>query len=155
MTKWQNNKICITEWGLTPDTRVLLCMASVSHLERLPKWFRGILQEMQVRSLGGNIPWRRAWQPPPVFLPGEFHGQRSLVAYLGSIGSQRVGQDWSYWASAHKFLRTQADKRQINERILITFCSTVTRLEMSRDWQQVDWRIRSSAHSEERRGQAT
>ena len=27
----------------------------------------------------GKIPWRRAWQPTPVFLPGEFHGQRSLV----------------------------------------------------------------------------
>ena len=26
-----------------------------------------------------KIPWRRAWQPTPVFLPGEFHGQRSLV----------------------------------------------------------------------------
>ena len=28
-----------------------------------------------------NIPWRRKWQPTPVFLPGEFHGQRSLVVY--------------------------------------------------------------------------
>ena len=27
------------------------------------------------------IPWRRAWQPTPVFLPKEFHGQRSLVGY--------------------------------------------------------------------------
>ena len=26
-----------------------------------------------------EIPWRREWQPTPVFLPGEFHGQRSLV----------------------------------------------------------------------------
>ena len=26
-----------------------------------------------------KIPWRRAWQPTPVFLPGESHGQRSLV----------------------------------------------------------------------------
>ena len=26
----------------------------------------------------GKIPWRRAWQPTPVFLPGESHGQRSL-----------------------------------------------------------------------------
>ena len=26
-----------------------------------------------------KIPWRRAWLPTPVFLPGEFHGQRSLV----------------------------------------------------------------------------
>ena len=29
----------------------------------------------------GKIPWRRAWQPTPVFLPGESHGQRSLVSY--------------------------------------------------------------------------
>ena len=29
----------------------------------------------------GKIPWRRAWQPTPVFLPGEPHGQRSLVGY--------------------------------------------------------------------------
>ena len=26
----------------------------------------------------GNIPWRRAWQPTPVFWPGKFHRQRSL-----------------------------------------------------------------------------
>ena len=29
----------------------------------------------------GKIPWRRAWQPAPVFLPGESHGQRSLAGY--------------------------------------------------------------------------
>ena len=29
----------------------------------------------------GKIPWRRAWQPVPVFLPGESHGQRSLAGY--------------------------------------------------------------------------
>ena len=29
----------------------------------------------------GNIPWRREWQPTPVFLPGKSHGQRSLVGY--------------------------------------------------------------------------
>ena len=28
-----------------------------------------------------KIPWRRARQPTPVFLPGESHGQRSLVGY--------------------------------------------------------------------------
>ena len=27
----------------------------------------------------GNTPWRREWQPTPVFLPGKSHGQRSLV----------------------------------------------------------------------------
>ena len=29
----------------------------------------------------GRIPWRRAWQPTPVLLPGECHGQRSLAGY--------------------------------------------------------------------------
>ena len=29
----------------------------------------------------GKIPWRKEWQPTPVFLPGEFCGQRSLVGY--------------------------------------------------------------------------
>ena len=37
----------------------------------------------------GKIPWRRARQPTPVFLPGESHEQRSLVGYSpwGHIGS--------------------------------------------------------------------
>ena len=29
----------------------------------------------------GRAPWRRAWQPTPVFLLGESHGQRGLVGY--------------------------------------------------------------------------
>ena len=29
----------------------------------------------------GKIPWRRKWQPTPVFLPGKSHGQRSLEGY--------------------------------------------------------------------------
>ena len=28
-----------------------------------------------------KTPWRRAWQPTPVLLPGESHGQRSLEGY--------------------------------------------------------------------------
>ena len=40
-----------------------------------------------------KIPWRRKWQPTPVFLPGEFHEQRSLAGY-SPWGSQRVRHDW-------------------------------------------------------------
>ena len=29
----------------------------------------------------GRFPWRRPWQPTPVFLPGESYGQRSLAGY--------------------------------------------------------------------------
>ena len=36
---------------------------------------------MLFRSWVRKIPWRRAWQPTPVFLPGESHGQRSLMGY--------------------------------------------------------------------------
>ena len=77
---------------------------------------------MQVRQkiLGlnpwvGKVPWRRAWQPTPVFLPGESHGQRSLG--LQSIGLHRIGHNgsnvaqyrWSWLVSVSKLLipRTQ------------------------------------------------
>ena len=39
------------------------------------------VQETWVQSLGWEDPWRRKWQPTPVFLPGESHGWRSLVGY--------------------------------------------------------------------------
>ena len=41
----------------------------------------------------GKTPWRRKWQPTPVFLPGEFQGQSSLVGY--SPWGRRVGHDWA------------------------------------------------------------
>ena len=37
----------------------------------------------------GKIAWRRQWQPTPVFLPGDSHGQRSLAGY-SSWGHERV-----------------------------------------------------------------
>ena len=39
------------------------------------------MQETWVQSLGQKILCRRQWLPTPVFLSGEFHGQRSLVSY--------------------------------------------------------------------------
>ena len=41
----------------------------------LPWWFSGFNPWVE------KIPWRRAWQPTPVFLPGESHGQSSLAGY--------------------------------------------------------------------------
>ena len=40
----------------------------------------------------GKIPWRRAWRPTPVFLPGESLGQRSLAGYPGvhSVAKSRT-----------------------------------------------------------------
>ena len=40
------------------------------------------MQETWVQSLEWKMPWTREWQPTPVFLTGESHGQRSLVAVV-------------------------------------------------------------------------
>ena len=51
----------------------------------LPRWLRvknpPVMQEMWVRSLGGEDPLEKGMAPTPVFLPGKAHGQRSLVGY--------------------------------------------------------------------------
>ena len=55
----------------------------------LPSWYSGKESACQCRRCKrrrispwvGKIPWRRKWQPTPVFLPGEFHGQKSLAGY--------------------------------------------------------------------------
>ena len=44
------------------------------------------IKNLQCRRPGfdpwvGKVPWRRKWKATPVFLPAEFHGQRSLVGY--------------------------------------------------------------------------
>ena len=47
-----------------------------------------------------KIPWRRAWQPTPVFLPGEFSWTEEPGG-IQSIALQRVGHNWSNLACAH------------------------------------------------------
>ena len=50
------------------------------------------MQKTQVRSLSEEDPWRREWQPTPVFLPGESHGQRSPAGYSPSTFSTNPRQ---------------------------------------------------------------
>ena len=49
------------------------------------------MQETQVRSLGHEDPWRRKWQPTPVFLLG--NPMNRAAWWPQSVGSQRVGHD--------------------------------------------------------------
>ena len=42
----------------------------------------------------GQLPWRKKWQPTPVFLPGKPYGQRNLTGY--SPWGPRVGHDWEH-----------------------------------------------------------
>ena len=57
------------------------------------------IQETRVQFLGWEDPWRRAWQPIPVFLPGRIPWTEG-PSELQSMGSQRVGLDLlTKWAS--------------------------------------------------------
>ena len=46
-----------------------------------------------------RIPQRREWQPTPVFLPGESHGQRNLVGY-------GVAKNWTRLTHTHTHTHT-------------------------------------------------
>ena len=59
---------------------------SAGKTQGLPWWLSGKESTCQCRRPGFDpwakkIPWRRKWQLTPVFLPGKFHRQRSLVGY--------------------------------------------------------------------------
>ena len=60
------------------------------------------MQEMQVQSTGLKIPWRRTWQPTPIFLPGKSHGQRSLVGYSSWDYKE---SDTTWWLNSNLILR--------------------------------------------------
>ena len=82
-SKWQGSKTrgCFQDW------------------RGLPWWLRQERIRLQrwrptFNPWVGKIPWRRKWLPTPVYLPGEFHGQRSLVDYH-RWGHKRVRHDWA------------------------------------------------------------
>ena len=41
----------------------------------------GDIRDVDLIPGSGRFSWRRVWQPTPVFLPGESHGQRSLAVF--------------------------------------------------------------------------
>ena len=56
------------------------------------------MRETWVPPWVGKIRWRRAWQPTPVFWPGESHGQRSLVGYSPPGHTE---SDMAEWLSSY------------------------------------------------------
>ena len=66
-----------------------ICLGGSTPPPRLPRWHSGKESTCQCRSHERHefdpwvekIPWRTAWKPTPVLLPGESNGQRSLVGY--------------------------------------------------------------------------
>ena len=67
------------------------------------------MQEIWVWSLGGEDPQRRAWQPTPVFLPGESPWTEE-PGKLQSMGLQRVGYNWLIVPHIHTHITNNLHK---------------------------------------------
>ena len=81
------------------DGNLKYCLSRESQIEVLPWTCQGIRLQCRRPEFDpwiGKIIWRRVRQPPPVFLPGESHGQRNLSSY--SPQDRRVGHKCSDWA---------------------------------------------------------
>ena len=63
-----------TSWAIKEDPRWCSGKESASQCRRHKR--------QRFRPWLGKIPWRREWQPTPVFLPGESSEQRNLVGYV-------------------------------------------------------------------------
>ena len=74
-----------TVHGVT-KSRTQLKWLSMNFFIGIPMWLSCKDTTCQCRRCGfdpwvGKVPWRKKWQPTPVFLPGKSHGQRSLTGY--------------------------------------------------------------------------
>ena len=93
----------------------------------------------------GMIPWRRAWQPTPVFLPGESHGQRSLVGCNlwgckeldtteATYHARKMGRNWQKQLKLESFWLKLPEAKQRR----IWFSSWMTE-RTSHTWNYIRW----------------
>ena len=76
------HKIHESTTDLADGTGNLFCKGFPSGTSgKEPTWQSRICKRLRFDPWVGKIPWGRTWQPTPVILPGESHGQRSLVGY--------------------------------------------------------------------------
>ena len=83
-----------SEWA--PSSQKTNQYSPICPVIGLLRWLRGKESACQCRRHSFNlwvrkIPWRRKWQPTPVFLPGKSHRQRSLWATV-----HRVSKSWTW-----------------------------------------------------------
>ena len=93
MTEWLMLSCSSTGFPGSASSKEPACQCRRCKRHRFDPWVR-------------KIPWRRAWLPTPVFLPGESHGWRRLVGYSpwGHKESDTyvVIQAFSLWRGRHK-----------------------------------------------------
>ena len=73
--------------GRDPVPYLIVFSLHLRQSSQVVQWERIYLPALQTQETQSfdlwirKIPWRRKWQPTPVFLPEKFHGQRSLAGY--------------------------------------------------------------------------
>ena len=134
-----------TNWPIcySSSTSLALGFTGGSEVKRLPA-----MQETWLRSLGWEDPWRKKWQPTPVFLPGESHGERSLVGY-SPWGRKEV--DTTEWLTLtfSFIIRTDAEK-EFNKMLFLCFFHSKAK---QNNHQQIGYRKSISQHDKEHVGQ--
>ena len=96
----------------------------LSHILGFPGDSAGEESACHCRRLGFDpwvrkIPWRRKWQPTPIILPGESHGQRNLVGY-NPPGRERVKHDLA--TKQQQPTENHDSKRYMHSNV---YCSTI------------------------------
>ena len=94
--------------------------------------------------LAWEDPWRRKWQPTPLFLPGQSHGQRSLAGYSTGVGYKRVGYNFVAEQKQKdylklRYLRQSSNKQKLKEKeikeiLLYTTCKSLVGLQTGKEW---------------------
>ena len=106
------NSYCLTHSSHTLHLHTLVC--SHSHIG-LPWWLRQSRICLQCRRPRFNswvrkVPWRRKWQPTPVFLPREFHGHPWRRAWQPTpVFLPGESQGWGSLVGCRLWGRTESD----------------------------------------------
>ena len=93
-------------------------------------WCSGKESTCQCRTRGYNpwvrkIPWRRTWQPTPVFLPEKSHGQRSLETYSPWSCKESDTTEWLSTLTVYSINMSGAPRIGIKLRLLVGACVIV------------------------------
>ena len=109
-----------------------LIKRNTTGIEDIPRWLRWWIS-LQCRRPRFNPwvrknPWRREGQPTPVFLPAEFHGQRSLVSYSPWSCKELDMTEWLACARmharthTHTHTHTHTPLQYRNQYLALIFC---------------------------------
>ena len=109
---WGLKEADMTEWTNTFGAAQVTLM-----VKNLPSSARN-LRDNSFDTWVRKIPWRRKWQPTPVFLPGESHGQRSLVSFSPDSPLQSPSHGVDLWWGRGPIDRYNCESRQLYQRSL-------------------------------------